>query len=577
MRITNTTLSLLLLWLSVSSFAAPSVSPSNCSFASPGAFVASPMEVHSTHGTLTVNLTLRSYRTPEHQTRYCYLDDAGNRSPTLRLQPGDLLILHLKNEISAPSEADPHHSAPSPDDCTTGVVTSRATNLHFHGLIIPPACHQDESLRTWILPSQAPFEYRFRIPKDQPPGLYWYHPHVHGHSEEQVLGGASGAIIVEGVEQAVPALQSLPERLLILRDHPVTAPVEPDEIGRPAKDLSVNFVPVPYPNYPTAIIRTKPSRRELWRVLNASADTYADLFVLFNGRFHKLGLTGIDGVPLNYASHLTDGIVWQDHIPIPPGGRAEFVFEAPARGVKAELLTAGVETAPSTDEDDLPAATNPATPPNNTTQAAQQASAQAVVDNDDYAPPRPLARIEVSGNAAKLPALPRHSIRPPAPTESSLASVRPARQRTLYFSETVTDPRNPAASTVFYITEEGHTPVAFHSSQPPNITVPQGTVEDWLIENRSQESHVFHIHQTHFLVLERDGQKVDDGYIQDTIDVPYWDGTSKYPSVKLRMDFRSPQIIGEFPYHCHILQHADGGMMGLIRVEPAQSHGTPGK
>jgi FtsP/CotA-like multicopper oxidase with cupredoxin domain len=51
--------------------------------------------------------------------------------------------------------------------------------------------------------------------------------------------------------------------------------------------------------------------------------------------------------------------------------------------------------------------------------------------------------------------------------------------------------------------------------------------------------------------------------------VPFWDGATKqYPTVKLRMDFRSPNAVGLFPYHCHLLEHEDGGMMGLIQVLP---------
>jgi len=46
--------------------------------------------------------------------------------------------------------------------------------------------------------------------------------------------------------------------------------------------------------------------------------------------------------------------------------------------------------------------------------------------------------------------------------------------------------------------------------------------------------------------------------------------TRPYPSVRLRIDFRDPDIVGTFPFHCHILQHEDGGMMGSIRVEPLQ-------
>lgn len=66
--------------------------------------------------------------------------------------------------------------------------------------------------------------------------------------------------------------------------------------------------------------------------------------------------------------------------------------------------------------------------------------------------------------------------------------------------------------------------------------------------------------------MERDGRRANDSSLRDTIDLPFWDGKGAYPSVKLRMDFRSPDIVGTFLYHCHILEHEDGGMMGIIRV-----------
>ena len=84
-------------------------------------------------------------------------------------------------------------------------MTPVSTNLHFHGLTVPPVCHQDDVLKTSIQPDDAPFEYRLRIPDDEPPGLYWYHPHIHGFSKAQVLGGASGALIIEGIERADPS------------------------------------------------------------------------------------------------------------------------------------------------------------------------------------------------------------------------------------------------------------------------------------------------------------------------------------------------------------------------------------
>jgi FtsP/CotA-like multicopper oxidase with cupredoxin domain len=49
------------------------------------------------------------------------------------------------------------------------------------------------------------------------------------------------------------------------------------------------------------------------------------------------------------------------------------------------------------------------------------------------------------------------------------------------------------------------------------------------------------------------------------VNVPFWSDKGPYPSVKVRIDFRGP-IIGDFVYHCHILEHEDGGMMAIIRV-----------
>jgi FtsP/CotA-like multicopper oxidase with cupredoxin domain len=63
---------------------------------------------------------------------------------------------------------------------------------------------------------------------------------------------------------------------------------------------------------------------------------------------------------------------------------------------------------------------------------------------------------------------------------------------------------------------------------------------------------------------------VNEAFLRDTVNVPYFNGhTLEYPSVRLRMDFRDPNTVGTFVYHCHLLEHEDGGMMGLIRVEPA--------
>jgi FtsP/CotA-like multicopper oxidase with cupredoxin domain len=157
-----------------------------------------------------------------------------------------------------------------------------------------------------------------------------------------------------------------------------------------------------------------------------------------------------------------------------------------------------------------------------------------------------------------------------------LAGVKPDTKRVLFFSEQPVDPNDPNSDTEFFITVDGQTPTVFSPDNPPAIVTTQGTTEDWIIQNRSLEQHDFHIHQIHFLLLERDGHPVPPSARQfrDMIPIPFWKGKGPYPSVKVRMDFRGPDV-GDFVYHCHILEHEDKGMMAIIRVQAASAKAQP--
>jgi len=159
----------------------------DCPRPATGSVVAGPQDLRSTNGVLNVRMTYRSSVDPSGQTRYCYVDERGNQAPTLRVHPGDEVRLELTNEAapSAPLKAMAAHGAATPEDCTSGSMTGTSTNLHFHGLAIPPTCHQDDVLRTTVDAGDPPFEYKFQIPPNQPPGLYWYHPHPHGFSDDR--------------------------------------------------------------------------------------------------------------------------------------------------------------------------------------------------------------------------------------------------------------------------------------------------------------------------------------------------------------------------------------------------------
>ena len=560
---------------------------SPCPRPQPGSIVEEPQDLRSHDGVLEAELMARNAPAANGSTLYCYTDAAGHQSPNLRVSPGDLVILHLKNalnnlssnhlSLSIPNSTNggrmavAHHHAQSPhtssgDPCQSGIMSPVSTNLHFHGLTIPPVCHQDDVMRTSVQPSDAPFEYRFRIPENEPPGLYWYHPHIHGFSKEQLLGGASGALIVEGIERAKKATAGLPERIFILRDQDLLNPNAPPAksepvvpkfmvdkdgdaantgtgFGKPAKDLSINYVPVPYPDYTPAIIQMKPGERQLWRVLNASAITYVNIELLFGRTPQPLGLVGMDGVPMSHGDTTGDAVNWQTHLAIPPGARVEFIVKGPEEGEPALLVTKTVDTGPGGEND----------------------------------PNRTLANIVASTHAPE-PRAQLASFSQPlaAANDAWLGDVTPVRIRRLYFSEKLADPNDPTSAIEFYLTVDGEQPKMFDmSSTTPNIVAQQGTVEDWIIENRSSELHDFHIHQLHFLLLDYMGKPVHEDFLRDTVNVPYFNGhTLSYPSVRLRMDFRDPNTVGTFVYHCHILEHEDKGMMGSIQVEAGESPGN---
>jgi FtsP/CotA-like multicopper oxidase with cupredoxin domain len=100
----------------------------------------------------------------------------------------------------------------SADDAATGTspgcngtMGTNVTNIHFHGTNVAPVCGQDEVVHTLVQPGQS-FDYDVQIPTNEPPELYWYHPHPHGISEGRVQGGATGALIVEGLQNVDTAL-----------------------------------------------------------------------------------------------------------------------------------------------------------------------------------------------------------------------------------------------------------------------------------------------------------------------------------------------------------------------------------
>ena len=498
-----------------------------------------PPDLFSSGGVLNVSLNYWTSVDDAGRTLFCFSTPDGLESPTLHVNPGDTINISLTNQVPPVRGGPAEILSGKSKICGDETMTPSSVNMHFHGVNTSPQCHSDEVIRT-LVNSGETFGYSISIPPDEPPGLYWYHPHVHGIASAAVTGGASGAIVVEGIENIQPAVAGLPQRLIVVRDQePLNAPSSREKPA-PNWDVSVNYVPVPFPHYPPAIINTTAGTQEFWRVVNASANTVLDLEVRYDGTAQTLKIVGIDGVPTGSQDGTRQGyIIEKKHFLLPPAGRLEFILDMPTNGVaKAQFGTRAIEGGPLSDS-------NPA---------------------------RPLADIVATAMPTGLPRIAEPHGAPNKQRFEGLANAKPTAERFLHFYEIGfgAGKKTPDEQTLFFITVDGQDEQVFNEDNPPAIITRQGAVEDWTIANRTQEVHEFHMHQIHFLLLERNGVPVSkrEQQFYDTIQVPYWDGVSAdYPSVKVRMDFRGA-VVGDFVYHCHILEHEDAGMMAIIRVKP---------
>ena len=89
-----------------------------------------------------------------------------------------------------------------------------------------------------------------------------------------------------------------------------------------------------------------------------------------------------------------------------------------------------------------------------------------------------------------------------------------------------------------------------------------GATEIWEIDNVVGMDHPFHLHGFQFQVLDRDGVPEPFRAWRDMINLP--------KHSKARIIVRFSDYPGKWMYHCHILDHEDKGMMGILEVSPTR-------
>jgi suppressor of ftsI len=153
--------------------------------------------------------------------------------PVWHMRAGDMLTVTLHNRLS------------------------QHTNLHFHGLGVSPLKNGD-NVFLHVGPGET-FNYDIKIP-ERHVGLFWYHPHMHGHVDQQIIGGMSGGIVVEGSDRLYPFLKQLRERVLLLKHHP---------IGRADYQELVTVNGVVAPTIPI-----RPGEAQFWQIGHIGADRF---------------------------------------------------------------------------------------------------------------------------------------------------------------------------------------------------------------------------------------------------------------------------------------------------------------
>jgi FtsP/CotA-like multicopper oxidase with cupredoxin domain len=462
--------------------------------------LSNPLELHAKNRTLS--LTLHAAIANDGKNSF-YFDGQPN-APTLRLSPGDQLKITYINDLPT-----------KPKESCAITPCMDMTNLHFHGLTVSPDTPQDDVLDMMAMPGQS-LRYTVQIPKDHPPGLYWYHTHPHGESYRQVLDGMSGALVIEGIESYLPVLAGLPERVLVVRGRSIEhdpqsgdlkhrVELSSDVCGAEPETaeevFTVNGSVRPQ-------IEIAPDERQFWRLVNASADRYLDLQL--EGQTFEI--VAMDGMPIaqydpNHRTRIAG------HVLLPPAGRLEAIVTGPAAGTPRRLITRCVDTGPDGD-------------PN---------------------PAMVLADIVSRSAAGPRPKTTEGHFKPRLKTLDLEAEEEASPRFIVTFTE---DKKG------FYINGEKFAPDA-----SPMVHAKVGTFQHWRIANDSKELHPMHIHQVHFLAYAENGRPIADPLWLDTVNVPYGG------SVDVIMDFTNPVIRGMSVFHCHLLNHEDKGMMAKILFE----------
>lgn len=408
-------------------------------------------------------------------------------SPTIRSERGKTQTISFNNEIGQDSI------------------------IHWHGLIVPPEMdgHPKDAI------SSGAYEYDFLI--NQRAGTYWYHPHPHRLTGEQVYKGLAGFFIVEDNEEKALNLPTGEfEISLLIQDRRITStgeirynPSMSEQMmtGFLGDQILVNGVPSPYHNVLRGTYR--------FRLLNGS-----------NARIYNIA----------FQNETPFMLIGSDGGLLPEAIKVESVLLAP--GERADILV----DFSGFDEEKVSLQSLPFDIPSSG--GMMNGMGNMMGGNGPE-----------QGIGFKLMEFRINN-------ESIENDIElPKELSTLNFPEE-NDAVLRRQIDLNMQMMEGHTinGKQFEMNRV-DIQVKQGDTEIWEFVNDTRTPHPMHIHAAQFKILGRSGNRGilphETGWKDTVLVMPE-------ETVQVIMKFDSPK--GLYVFHCHNLEHEDNGMMANFEI-----------
>jgi FtsP/CotA-like multicopper oxidase with cupredoxin domain len=393
-----------------------------------------------------------------------------------------------------------------------------ATSIHWHGVRLSNE-NDGTHMSQEPIPPGGGFTYDFIVPDAS---LFWYHPHF--DSANQVYLGLYGPLLVHGMEMD-EMFHMAEERVIVLSDINLeNGRVMPPDSMMPGQMSNamgflgntqlVNGQVMP-------MLELKSGGMERWRIVNASGGRFFNLHV----PDHRLTMIGTDGGMLESAVDFHE-------IGLSSGERVDLILTAHGGTGKPSTLMNGQNHMVHT-------------------------------DGFEQEPERELMMLEYSGKPGNNDdmEIPHH-----------LGMVDKPEVNAGEYEFRLFEDLDPSMADIISGAVPEDAPIrrarfGINGQIFPDVTphvARLGTVESWTVINETDMDHPFHVHGYRFIVDSINGVPLPYTGWKDTVNIP----GSTHGSVSMKMRIAFEDHPGHWPFHCHILKHAELGMMGELEVMP---------